>query len=163
MHVPIYHGFLYLYLCTPYCTFWLVLVIWKSIQSAISAYHHWCCKFESRSVRGVQHYVIKFVSDLRQVDVLLVRHFVWMLVYRNPSYIVFFCLMVFNPTFNNISVISWRSVLLVKETVVPGENHRPAASHWQTALKTPLNFLYRMQKNHRLLQYDEIFNFACWQ
>jgi hypothetical protein len=32
---------------------------------------------------------------------------------------------VFNATFNNISVISWRSVLLVEET---GENHRPAAS-----------------------------------
>jgi len=37
--------------------------------------------------------------------------------------------MVFNAIFNNISVISWRSVLLVKETVVPGENHRPVASH----------------------------------
>jgi hypothetical protein len=34
---------------------------------AISAYHHLCCEFESRSGRGVQHYVIKFVSDLRQV------------------------------------------------------------------------------------------------
>ena len=40
--------------------------------------------------------------------------------------------MVFNATFNNISVISWRSVLLVEETRVPWENHRPAASHWQT-------------------------------
>jgi hypothetical protein len=29
--------------------------------------------------------------------------------------------MVFNTTFNNISVISWRSVLLVEET---GENYR---------------------------------------
>jgi len=38
----------------------------------------------------------------------------------------------FNATFNNISVISWRSVLLVGETGVPGENHRPAANHWQT-------------------------------
>jgi hypothetical protein len=37
--------------------------------------------------------------------------------------------MVFNATFNNISDISWRSVLLVEETVVPGENHRPVASH----------------------------------
>jgi hypothetical protein len=37
--------------------------------------------------------------------------------------------MVFNTTFNNISVISWRQVLLVEETGVPGENHRPAASH----------------------------------
>ena len=31
--------------------------------------------------------------------------------------------MVFNATFNNISVISWWSVLLVEETGVPGENH----------------------------------------
>jgi len=28
--------------------------------------------------------------------------------------------MVFNATFNNISVISWRSLLLVEETGVPG-------------------------------------------
>ena len=34
---------------------------------AIGAYHHWCCEFEPRSGRGVQHYAIKFVSDLRQV------------------------------------------------------------------------------------------------
>ena len=35
----------------------------------------------------------------------------------------------FNATFNNISVISWRSVLLVEETGVHGENHRAVASH----------------------------------
>ena len=39
--------------------------------------------------------------------------------------------MVFNVTFNNISVISWRSVLLVEEIWVSGENHRPVASNWQ--------------------------------
>ena len=33
--------------------------------------------------------------------------------------------MVFNTTFNNISV------LLMKETGGPVENHRPAAGHWQ--------------------------------
>jgi hypothetical protein len=33
--------------------------------------------------------------------------------------------MVLNATINNSSVISWRSVLLVEETGVPGENHRP--------------------------------------
>jgi len=32
---------------------------------------------------------------------------------------------VLNATFNNISAISWRSVLLVEETGGPGENHRP--------------------------------------
>ena len=31
-----------------------------------------------------------------------------------------------------ISVISWRSVLLVEETGGPRENQRPFASHWQT-------------------------------
>jgi hypothetical protein len=40
--------------------------------------------------------------------------------------------MVFNGTFNNISVISWQSVILVEETGGPGENHWPVASHWQT-------------------------------
>jgi len=33
--------------------------------------------------------------------------------------------MVFSTTFNNSSVISWRSVLFVEETGVPGQNHRP--------------------------------------
>jgi len=37
--------------------------------------------------------------------------------------------MVFNATFNNNSVISWRSVLLVEETGVPVENYRPVSSH----------------------------------
>ena len=41
---------------------------------AISAYHHWCCEFESQSGRGVQQYVIKFVSYLRQVG-----GFLWVL------------------------------------------------------------------------------------
>ena len=40
--------------------------------------------------------------------------------------------MVFNATFSNISVISWWSVLLVEETGVTGEFHRPATSHWHT-------------------------------
>jgi len=51
-------------------------------------------------------------------------------------------IMVFDAFFNNISVISWRSVLLVEQIGVPGENHRSAESHWQTlshnvALSTP--------------------------
>jgi len=44
--------------------------------------------------------------------------------------------MVFNATFNNISAISWRLVLSVEETGVPGENHRPVASYWQTSSHT---------------------------
>jgi len=37
--------------------------------------------------------------------------------------------MVFNVTFNNILVISWRSILLMEETGGPVENNRPVASH----------------------------------
>ena len=40
-------------------------------------------------------------------------------------------LMVFNATFNNMSVISWRSILLVEETEGPGENIRTVANHSQ--------------------------------
>ena len=42
---------------------------------------------------------------------------------------VIWCL---TPLLNNISVISWRSVLLVEEIGVLGENHRPATNYWQT-------------------------------
>jgi hypothetical protein len=44
----------------------------------------------------------------------------------------YFSFMMFNAIFNNISVLSWQSVLLVEITGVPGENHRLPASHWQT-------------------------------
>jgi hypothetical protein len=46
------------------------------------------------------------------------------------SYMLVF--MVLNATFNNISVTSWRSVLLVEETWVSRENSRSVASHRQT-------------------------------
>jgi hypothetical protein len=37
--------------------------------------------------------------------------------------------MLFNATFNNISVISWWSDLLVEETGLCRENPKPASSH----------------------------------
>jgi hypothetical protein len=40
---------------------------WITTTYALRSYHHWCCEFESRLGWGVQHFVIKFVSDLRQV------------------------------------------------------------------------------------------------
>ena len=38
----------------------------------------------------------------------------------------------FNATFSNISVLSWRLILGVEDAGVPGENHRPWASNWKT-------------------------------
>ena len=54
--------------------------------------------------------------------------------------------MVFNATFNNISFISWRSVLLLEEIWVPRENHRLVASHWQTLSRNVVSSIPRHQR-----------------
>jgi hypothetical protein len=54
--------------------------------------------------------------------------------------------MVFKATFNNISFISWRSVVLVEETRVHREVHRPVASYCMTNFITALNTI---SHNHR--------------
>ena len=56
-------------------------------------------------------------------------------------------IMVVNVTFNNISVISWRLVLFVEETGIPGENHRPSASHWQTLSHYVVSSTLRLSGN----------------
>jgi hypothetical protein len=67
----------------------------------------------------------------------------------NPKYsLVWF--MVFNTTFNNISAISWRSVLLVEEIGVSGENHRPVASHWQTLSRNVVSSTANGVKTHNI-------------
>jgi hypothetical protein len=60
---------------------------------------------------------------------LFIYSHVHVFIIKNSLYV---CLMVFNATFNSISAISWRLVLLVEETGGSGENHRPVASHQQT-------------------------------
>jgi hypothetical protein len=47
------------------------MVVGFNTTYAISAYHHWCCEFETFPWRGVQHHVIKSVNDLRQFGSLL--------------------------------------------------------------------------------------------
>ena len=50
--------------------------------------------------------------------------------YSGSDRILIFDFWCFNATFNNISAISWRPVLVVEEAGVPRENHRPWASNW---------------------------------
>jgi hypothetical protein len=45
--------------------------------------------------------------------------------HNTDFFFIWIRVMVFNATFNNISGISWMSVILVEET---GKNHRPVAS-----------------------------------
>ena len=57
----------------------------------------------------------------------------WLSLMKTPLNLLCVRVGVFNATFNNISVISWCSELLVEETGVPGENPWPTASDWHTA------------------------------
>jgi hypothetical protein len=66
--------------------------------------------------------ILKFYLSVDYND-----HFYQLRTVHLPLY--HFRVMVFNTTCNNISAISWRSVLFVEETA---KNHRPSASHWQT-------------------------------
>ena len=49
-------------------------------------------------------------------------------------------------TLNIIASISWRSVLLVEEIGVLGENHRPVASHWQTLSHSVVSSTHRQAR-----------------
>ena len=58
--------------------------------------------------------------------------------------------MVSNATFNNISALSWRSVLLMEETGIPGGFHRPAASHPQTLSNNVVSITPRHERGFEL-------------
>ena len=110
------------------------------------------------SYRSLRHFVLSRVerseTSIKDVEFLTSRKMSWSLIHEEPIFPpehetinstekrtefktchsvrsggLWFS--VLNATFKNISVISWRSVLLVEETGVPRENHRPVASHWQ--------------------------------
>jgi len=55
--------------------------------------------------------------------------------------------LLFDATFNNISVISWQSVLFVEET---GENRQPAISHWQTISHNVVHLVLSRSRTHNI-------------
>ena len=65
--------------------------------------------------------------------------------FSDISFVDDYGLLVFNATFNNISVIDillqWS--LLMEDAGVPGENLRPVASHWQTLSYNVVSSAYR--------------------
>ena len=67
--------------------------------------------------------------------------------------------MVFNTTFNNISVTSWQSVLLLEEMGVPRENHWPAVSHWKSLSH---NVLHLAMSGIRTILYEKVFFYDLW-
>jgi hypothetical protein len=82
----------------------------------------YCCWMCIRSARRKKWNLEKQDETMSSSYVLTLSITLTMALYKIKNGVR---VMVFNATFNNISVISWRSVLLVEETGVPGENHRP--------------------------------------
>jgi len=88
-------------------------------------------------------FVILLLSDILKVmslesfgtgnnDKIYAMYIGWMRIHWCSVCVVYYSLvwfMVFNATVKNISVILWRSVLLMEETGLPAINHRPASSH----------------------------------
>jgi hypothetical protein len=69
-------------------------------MNGISANHHWCCEFESRSGRGIQHYVIKFVSGFLRVLRFPTMTLLWCLTFGTLSLLLFFIIFYNNVNFN---------------------------------------------------------------
>ena len=87
----------------------LRVVLWKAHMSALLHVFAWIKLFGHRSM--CTWFTMNNFLTLLQVLVVMG--------------------MVFSATVNNISAISWLSVLLVWKTGIPVENHQPVASHWQ--------------------------------
>jgi hypothetical protein len=91
-------------------------------KRGLPPYHCFVC--------GKQHSVPHVIIDpkIKYKKSILLPTLFYTFLHKMMYMLVWF--MVFNTTSNNISLISWWSVLLVEETGVPRENHQPAASHW---------------------------------
>ena len=76
------------------------MVVGFTTTYAIGAFHHWFCEFQSQSRWGVQHYVIKFVSDLLQVG-----GFLWVLRFPPPIKLTWHHWSHFNKSLINIPVL----------------------------------------------------------
>ena len=81
------------------------------LKRLIFLLNFYICLSTASVVSGIEE-----LEELEEGKIQLTSYFV--------LFVLFVCLMVFNATFNNISVISWRSVLLVEETGGPRDNHQ---------------------------------------
>ena len=72
------------------------------------------------ALRVSLYYCLDYVAPIpRKIEFIVNKYVIWLMVW----------FMVFNTNSYNISVISWRSVLLVEKTGVPEENDQPTISH----------------------------------
>ena len=76
----------------------------------------------------MQIHIASIITDYRKLD-RAKSNLEFIEVVLKKEKMVRMMVMVLNDTFNNISVISWRSVLLVAETGVSEENQNSNSQH----------------------------------
>ena len=110
-----------------------VLLVWSIPWNSWHGLVGWCLMpmiAELQLYHGVNK-LHQLISQILPWNVLNIS------LYFNKSKIILKKLvrvriMVINAAFNNIAVISWRSVLLVEEPKECSKNQSSAARHWQT-------------------------------
>jgi hypothetical protein len=127
-----------------YCSLYTLDNIQVSVPKCKLVDLEWAVMYMYMCVRGIEFasfkdfsigYIVLLKVALNAITLTLLNHCLFKMCWSclpvfQPLLSRILC--PFNATFNNISVISWRSVFCVEETGVPGENRRPVVSQWQT-------------------------------
>ena len=134
---------------------------------AISAHHHWWCEFESRSGRGEQHYVIKFVSDLRQVGGFLrvlrfpppikltVKH---QQTYRATALVFTFLLLYLHMYYSHWNVFYKQQYSMVTPVL---QSYRPCFQVWYIVINLLLHVVCGI-RSQKFTHYNS-FLFLMWE
>ena len=130
-------NYLYMFLFIVYCSYQMFEFFFTSgviFFSYLTEFSYYSVKKNPKITRQLEQ--VKNDSFLKGgVDDFSYFHWFSVVLFsiQNHSLLLkWVCLMMFNTTFNNISAISWRSVLLMEETRVPRENHWSVTSQWQS-------------------------------
>jgi hypothetical protein len=104
---------------------------WKRSYNSVIYIYPCNQRHAHAEVYSIRFYVIRFVSDLRQIGGFLQIPDIF-LIYMFKYNVLWLVLLICNSTINTISVYRGDELFFFMATGVSGENHRSDASHWQT-------------------------------
>ena len=117
----------------------------RNLQGISVSNHNFCYKqFVNLILNNFIEYKLKNIYDILLISWSKKDNSVTCWSVASKKWVCLAWFVVFNAAFNNIAVISWWSFLLVEKTGVPGENHWPAANHWQT-ISTTVHESYKLE------------------